>query len=119
MIIKKKRITKTSPNKKEVIEQKETESKSPGFRKKEIKETIKKEAKFMGNEFLENMKALVSPDFRNFSIVGGIIAAKTLESAAIKGEDPTAETPIGKMAKTTGKIVSAPVKVIKRVQKSS
>ncbi len=111
MIIKKKRVTKTSPNKKEIIEKEKSESKSPLFRKKEIKETIEREAKYIGNEFLENAKALVSPpDFRNFSIVSSIIASKTLESAAIKGVDPEAKTPVGKAVNTTKKVVTYPLK---------
>lgn len=118
MIIKKKRITKTSPNKKEVIEKEESVSKSPMFRKKEIKESIKKEAKYIGNEFLENAKALFSPDFRNFSIVAGLVAAKTLESATLKGEDPNTKTPIGTAVKTTKKVVTAPVKLIKGNQQT-
>lgn len=116
MIIKKKRITKTSPNKKEIIEKEETVSKSPMFRKKEIRENIKKEAKYLGSEFLENAKALVSPDFRNFSIVAGLVASKTLESAAIKGTDPNAKTPIGSAVNTTKKVITAPVKVMKAVK---
>jgi len=116
MIIKKKKITKTSPNKKEIIEKEETVSKSPIFRKKEIKESFKKEAKYLGNEFLENAKALVSPDFRTFSIVGSIIASKALESAAIKGTDPTEKTPVDKAINTTKKVVTAPVKVAKSIK---
>ena len=114
MIIKKKRVTKTSPNKKEVVEKEEVESKSPLFRKKEIKESIKKEAKHFGDNFLESAKALVTPDlsFRNFSIIGSMVAAKTLESAAIKGVDPTEKTPIDKTVNVTKKIVTAPVKVV-------
>lgn len=120
MIIKKKRITKTSPGKKEVIEKEETESRSPIFRKKEVKENIKKEAKYVGNEFLENAKALVTPDldFRNFSIVASIVASKTLESAALKGTDPTVKTPIDKAANVTKKVVTAPVKVVKSIKRS-
>lgn len=119
MIIKKKRITKTSPNKKEIREKKEIESKSPLFRKKEVKESIKKEAKYVGDEFLENAKALITPDldFRNFSIVAGIVASKTLESAALKGIDPTVKTPIDKAANVTKKVVSAPVKVVKSIKR--
>ena len=114
MIIKKKRITKTSPEKKEVIEKKEMESKSPGFKKKEIKEFMKKEAKYMGDEFLENMKALVSPEFRTLSIMSSIVTSKLVESAAIKGEDPNAKTPVGTAVDVTKKVVTAPVKMIKR-----
>ena len=118
MIVKKKRVTKTSPNKKEVIEKKEIESKSPGFRKKEIKESIKKEAKHFGDDFLDSVKALVTPDldFRNFSIVGSIVATKTLESATIKGIDPTEKTLIDKAANVTKKVVTAPVKVVKNAR---
>ena len=118
MIIKKKRVTKTSPNKKEVVEKEEVESKSPLFRKKEIKESIKKEAKHFGDDFLESAKALVTPDldFRNFSIIGNYIAGKTLESAAIKGVDPTEKTPIDKATKVTKKVITAPVKVVKNAR---
>jgi hypothetical protein len=41
-----------------------------------------------------------------------MITAKTIESAAIKGADPTEKTPIDKTVNVTKKIVTAPVKVV-------